>query len=289
MDLPDMIPFESDAGRSVYRSGEKPQTSRLVLFLRQEPTIEKESPEQMPASHQHWVGATSWNKEAQMKTSFVWLQDSRVFCFLPDSEFTDIFLQDCGMTWVELMMKTRKVLHEQRVLKSIVEIPDKRARADELAPFIQSDYRLARTYVFKQMEICGEDGLPTLRGILNDQAAIEEHGQAIEALVEIEGPKAGPELTALLETDLSFWRSVGPTLKGGWQNDDRTPQAPLTRRYSRTVDLVRALEDIRFAGGRRVIAELRDLWQSVPPMNKADSHSEMIDECNRVLSELPNN
>ena len=205
-----------------------------------------------------------------------------MFCFLPDNEFLDLKLRDCGTTWGEMWVRVRGVTHEQALLEAIREIPDKRRRAEELAPFLLSEYRVARAFVFEQLEGCGREGVPTVVEILHDPALLDRHGDAIKVLVDIEGLQAGPELTALLDSDVRFWTSVGSTLKTGWWNEDVTPEAPLRNRYSRTIDLVRALDGIRFPGARRSVTALRDTWQSIPPPG-----NQMTEECSRLLDKLP--
>lgn len=270
IDVPDMVPLQSEPARHLgSQKRQNEQFSSIVLFLREQ------SPHQ--ARHQRWLPASS-----DMKTSMAWLQDSRMSCFLPDNDFLDLKLRDCGMTWGEMRVRVRGVTHEQALLEAIRQIPDKRRRAEELAPFLLSEYRVARSFVLQQLEGCGREGVPTVVEILHDPALLDRHGDAIKVLVDIEGHQAGPELTALLDSDVRFWTSAGPTLKTGWWGQDVTPEAPLRLRYSRTIDLVHALDGIRFSGARKSVSALRDTWQSIPDLN-----GQMTEECDRLLNRLP--
>jgi hypothetical protein len=210
-----------------------------------------------------------------------------MYCFLPDNGFIDLQLTDCGMTWAEMWMGVRSVTQQQSLLESIHEIPDKTTRAEELAPFLLSQYRVARSFVFEQLEGCGQDGVPTVVAVLHDPALLDRHGDAIKVLVDIEGERAGPELATLLNLDVRFWADVGPTLKTGWWNQDVSPEAPLRLRYSRTIEIIRALHGIRFSGGRKIVTALRDTWQSIPPLAAPDGNRQMIEECNNLLNRLP--
>jgi hypothetical protein len=275
IDVPDMVPLQSETTRQLpNQKDNKLQGSSIVLFLWEQ------SPPQ--ADHRRWIPASS-----EMKTSVAWQQNSRMFCFLPDNESIDLQLADCRMTWAEMWVAVRGVTHEQSLLESIREILDKRTRAEELAPFLRSEYRVVRSFVFHQLEGCGQDGVPTIVAILHDPALLDRHGDAIKVLVDIEGEQAGPELTTLLDSDVRFWTAVGPTLKTGWWNQDTTPEAPLRLRYSRTIDLIRALDGIRFSGARKSVTALRDTWQSIPPLAARAGNRQMTEECNSLLNRLP--
>jgi hypothetical protein len=291
IDVPDMVPLQSGPDRSLNGKKElKIQTSRLVLFLQLQLAPAADGKRWLPAN-------ASKEAESRMKTSMAWLQDSRTICFRPDGNESALVLQECGMSEFQLMAAVRSIDHEQTLLESIHELPDKRARAEELAPFITSQYRSARSYAFRELEACGKDAIPTLLAILRDPALLDQHGDAIKDLVSIQGQRAGPELTALLDSDVRFWTDLRPTLKPGWwyQNNDGSPLAYLPLRYSHTIDLIRALGDLKYAEARDTVIALRDLWQSFPPMDIRDGNSEnfrgdeeMIRECASVLNRLPN-
>lgn len=290
IDVPDMIPLQSGPDRSL--NGEKDQkirSGRLVLFLQEEATS--------TGNNRGWVPVSPATfGEFRMKTSMAWLQDSRAICFGPDFSQSTLVLQDCGMSETQLRMAVQRVDHGRTLLELIKQISDKRARAEELAPFVTSQHRAARSFVFKELEACGEDALPTLLAMLHDPALLDRHGETIAALVAIEGQRAGPELVASLESDVRFWTALRPTLKPGWwyENNDATPERYLPRRYSRTIDLIRALDSLKYPGARESVIALRDLWKSLPPMDnlisgsdKSGENDQMIQECNHLLNRLP--
>jgi hypothetical protein len=275
IDVPDMVPLQSVATHLLpNQKDNKLQGSSIVFFLR----------EQLPsqADHRRWIPASS-----DMKTSVAWQRNSSMFCFLPDQELIDLQLTDCRMTWAEMWLAVCGVTQEQSLLESIREIPDKRTRAEEFVPFLLSKYRVARSFVFQQLEDCGQAGVPTVVAVLHDLALLDWHGDAIKVFVDIEGEKAGPELTILLDSDVRFWTAVGPTLETGWWNQDVTPEAPLRLRYSRTIDLIRALDKVRFTGARKSVTALRDVWQSIPPLAAQGGNRQMTEECNSLLNRLP--
>ena len=277
IDVPDMVPLQSEGTRPApIRDSARPDRLNIVLFLRERLSD--------PAAGPRWVPATS-----DMKTSMAWEEGSEMFCFKPDQYSINLELADCRMTWAEMLVQSRGVTDQEAELQSISEAPDKETRAEELAPFILSPYAVARSFVFQELQGCGEAAVPTIEAMLNDLALLGQHEDAIKELVGIQGRRAGPELTALLSWDAQFWAATSPTLKPGWWNSDVLPEAPLPLRYGRTIDLIRALEDIGFSGARSTILTLRTISESLPPLDRGDSTNQMRDECDRVLNDLPKN
>ncbi len=250
-----------------------PQDLSLVLFLRQQSPVQ--------ANHPRWVPASS-----DMRISFVWLQSSRVYCFFHDFSLSDLELQDCGMS-ITMWFSVRNLLYQQSQFETALQIPDKAARAEELAPFVASEYRTATSAAFEELQNCGPDGVPTVVAILNDPALLDRHEAAIKILVALEGQRAGPELAALLESDVRFWTAVGPTLKTGWLLQDARPDNYLRQHGLRTMSIVRALADIRYSGARKGVAALRDVWQSLPASYTEDDKRQAIEELDKLLSRLP--
>ncbi|HTU47828.1 MAG TPA: hypothetical protein VMF91_22410 [Bryobacteraceae bacterium] len=277
IDVPEMIPLQAQSAR-VFRNREgKPERlrpSELVLFLRESPTAQSGRRRLAPV-------------DSEMRASMAWMQDDEMFCFRPDNESVEVELVDSRLTWAEMWMAVKDVTHEQTLLGAVSRVTNKRARAEELAPFLLSAYQVSRSYAFKQLEACGRDGVPTLVAILNDPALMDRQADAMKALVAVEGKQAGPELTALLDSDVEFWTAVGPALKTGWWDEDMTPEAPLRLRLGQTVDIIRALDGTQFPGARKSVIALRDLWSTIPPIDSRGDTGGIVDECNRFLNALP--
>jgi len=274
IDVPAMEPLQSQPDlRLPGPKAPGPQDLSLVLFLRQQSPVQE--------NHPQWVPATS-----DMRISFVWLQNSRVYCFFHDFTLSDLELQDCGMS-IATSLSVRSLLYQQSQFETALQIPDKAARAEELAPFVASEYRTARSAAFKQLQNCGLDGVPTVVAILNDPALLDRHEAAIKLLVALEGQQAGPALTALLASDVRFWAAVGPTLKTGWLYP--TPANFLLQHDLRTMALVRALGDIRFSGARKDIIAMRGILLSIPGHGNADAESSLAIEFDEILDRLPEN
>jgi hypothetical protein len=275
IDVPAMAPLQSQPDlRLPDQKAPGPQDLSLVLFLREQSPVD--------ANHPQWVPATS-----DMKLSFVWLQNSRAYCFLPDFELTDLKLQDCGISSATMWLNLRTIIYEQAQFEAARQIPDKAARAEGLAPFVASQYRAARSAAFEELQNCGPDGVPTVVAILNDPALLDRHDAAIKILVAMEGQQAGPEITALLDSDIRFWTAIGPTLKTGWSYS--TPDNYLLQHNMRTMCLIRALADIRFSAARKDVTALRDAWQSLPAPVSEDVRRQQILDLDGWLSRFPSN
>jgi hypothetical protein len=275
IDVPNMVSLQPESARVVHAHQDitlKPAT--LVLFLRDELDPHGEHARWIPASH-------------DMETSMVWVQNSKAYCFLPDAEQIDLQLQDCGMSWGQMGLDVQEITRQQTSFEALSEIPDKRSRAEALASFLVSKYRAVRSAAFQQLEDCGQDSVPTLLALLHDPALIYQQEEAIRLLVKIEGQQAGPDLTALLDSDVQFWTAVGPTLKTRWTMQGVTPEAYLPRRYGRTLDLLRALDNMRFERARKSVTALRDAWRSLSQLAASDGKDAIMEECNKVLSRLP--
>jgi hypothetical protein len=275
IDVPNMLSLQPESARVVHGRQEITlQPATLVLFLRDELDPHGEHARWIPASH-------------DMETSMVWLQNSKAYCFQPDAEQINLQLQDCRMSWGQMWIDIQEITRQQASLEALSKIPDKRSRAEALASFLVSKYRAARSAAFQQLEVCGQDGVPTLVALLHDPALIYQQEEAIKLLVKIEGQQAGPELTAFLDSDVQFWTAVGPTLKTRWTMRDATPEVYLPRRYGRTLDLLHALDNMRFERARQSVTALRHAWQSLSQLAASDGKGAITEECNKVLSRLP--
>ena len=115
---------------------------------------------------------------------------------------------------------------------------------------------------------------------------MRESSSIVKALVRAGGTAEGSDLTARLGHDLEFWRTVGPELHPGWWNDDPTPESPLREHYGQTLELIRALDEIRFPGALSTAIALRDLWRSLPQLDDPSGLNQMSEESDKLIHDL---
>lgn len=286
IEVPAMLQVQSDRinlleGQNINPQWPQPALN-VLLFLR-----ESSDPH---TGQRHWLPATT-----EIKNSMIWFLNSKSFCFQPYGDELDDLEEkpeNCTSSFFQVLTTVRQVMTDRASFDLLAHLPDRSARAEALATFLSSPYSAAHADVFKQLQSCGPDAVPTLLAILQDPALLDQHREALRVLVEIEGPQAGPQLTALLEDERDFWAAAGTAL----QSTSVKPSSLLYgqdsyvfRRYRHTLDLLHALGAIQFAGARETITALRDTLAPVLQMRSPDGTNLIVWECNRVLSRLPTN
>jgi len=76
----------------------------------------------------------------------------------------------------------------------------------------------------------------------------------------------------------------------GWWNQLNEPETYiLLDRYGKVYQALCSLKEMRFAGCRKPVSELRDLWRSFPQMQMEDSSGvdHMSQVCDEILRDLP--
>jgi hypothetical protein len=92
-------------------------------------------------------------------------------------------------------------------------------------------------------------------------------------------------LDARLRSALNFWRVAGPALVPGWWNQTPIPDA-LRSRYSLTVELIVALQQLGYTQALSTATDLRDFWRSLPQMNDPAGLNRMVEECDKLIADL---
>lgn len=255
--------------------------SRMVLFLKRRPL--KRDP-----SKGSWTPA-DYTKE--MRVSVAWIEQGRVYAYVQEINPGPSRLVSLRMTEEALREELLRLVKTQDGLTRALALPDPGKRAEALRPFVRSDLIYAQIATFEALGKCGKGGLPVLRELLRDDSLARQHAAVVRALTEAGGTAAGPDLTALLERELAFWKKTGPKLPAGWWNNRGglvgwEEAARLSDRYCLAREALRGLREVRFAASRKVVAEFRDFWRSLPQLEDKSGLNEMSKECDRLLDAL---
>jgi hypothetical protein len=120
--------------------------------------------------------------------------------------------------------------------------------------------------------------------MLGDASWSRHHSDLVRVLAKAGGEDAGPELAALLRRESAFWKRAGPPLKVGWWNGAGAGRERLREHYGLSLEAIRGLGEVRYGRGREAVAELRDLWRSLPQL--VGEVSQLAEECDGVLARL---
>jgi hypothetical protein len=265
----------------------QPLGSKMVLFLK------RRQEQDTPLRAATYPAMSNWQPVypyGGFKLSVIWIDNGQPFCFQQWMNPGPSSLSNCWqrsqMDLPRLNQRVRNVLQTQDALARIVELEDRGARAERLEEIVYKDVYDARLEALQALGKTGPSALPTIRKILDNPPVPYDSMDLIRAFEEAAGEDAGQELTERLRHDLAYWQATGHTLKKGWWNQDATPQAPLREKYDETIQLIRALDHVRYRPAARTAAELRDLWISLPQLNDASGLTQMAQECDQLVRHL---
>ena len=256
----------------------EPAGSRMILFLRRNSS----SP-----AHIKWEPADLMDS---MKASAVWIDGGRLYCFIQVMNPGPSILQVMS-SYSEESLKKRvsEVGRTQEQMKVTLAAPEGEERARLLKPFVHSDLSPARQLAVQGLGKSGPMAVPTIRGMLDDPAFIEQAPDLIQAMVKAGGDTVGEELNRRFLQEVAFWKSTGPSLPDGWWNNDPGPDAPLRARYLQTYQLIIALQETRYSGALSPAEQLHELWVSLPQLNDPSGLDQIARECETLILRLQSN
>ena len=250
--------------------------SRMVLFLTK-------------PSHPGGSWQPADSPRGGMKASVVWIEGSVSYAFEqminPGPTLLTAFPT---ITEGNMKKMVLSIDGQQDRLRAAVQNPDPVLRSQALEPFVHSDLYYARRDALDALSRCGRSALLVLRAMLRDETLADQHGEIIEVIGTVGGRSVGPELTALIGSELSFWRKTAPRLRQGWWNGTGLPWAKvqgLRDRYSTLYSALIALARIKYQGDAKVVAELRDFWKSQPQLEDKSGLYQMTKTCDSILRE----
>jgi hypothetical protein len=251
----------------------QPAGSRMVLFLKGE----------VRASNKLWRPADSFG---EMKTSVVWIDGGRLYRFRQLMNPGQSILVPWDLALDKMKDRVDEICRIQLELAKVIAIEDGAVRAEGLRVYVHSDVREAQQLALSELGNSGPKALPTIRGMLSDNAFADECAELTKAFANTGGESVGEELDARLQEQLRFWQATAPTLSIGWWNQDPNPHVALRERYMQTWGFVVALQHVRYRPSLLTAGQLGNLWRSLPQLNDASGLNQMISECDKLVDDL---
>jgi hypothetical protein len=218
---------------------------------------------------------------SSMKASVLWIDHGQIFSFGQLFNPGPSVLHLSRLSEGEVRSRVAEIRSTQERANSALAVLDGAERAGHLREFVNSDIPPARTFALEELGKCGPTGTRAISGMLDDPAFADESPELIKALADAGGRATGPELHRRLEQELTFWKSMAPSLVPDWWNQDTTVHAPLRQQYVLTYQLILGLKQINYLPSLSTVVELRDLWQSSSSLSDG---KQLIEECNEWIA-----
>lgn len=260
----------------------QPPGSVMILFLKRTKISVGLPIKTEPSPPHDWEPASSFD---DLKTSAVWIEEGQVYGFRQVMNPGPSVLTALGKSVSKLRERVAEIIRIQRDVEDALTVQDGDARAIRLKRHVHSDAVPAKQVALSELGRCGASALPIIRGMLDDAAFANETAEIVKAYVAAGGEMLGADLDARLRTELNFWRATGSGLVLGWWNQTPIPGA-LRSRYSLTLQLVLALQQIRYPQALLTARELRDFWRSLPQLNDPSGLNQMAEECDKLITHL---
>ena len=258
----------------------QPVGSRMILFLK---NTTDDSGTSGTTVFNTWEPAELMH---DMKASVVWIEGEHLWCFQQPSNPGPSLLLQCPDSIEKFHARVDEITAVQREMNIVLSIGEGRSRAEQLKPYVHSEVFPAQMTALRELRKCGPMAVPVIQEMLDDPLFANEASDLVQALVDAGGDSVAGYLHARLRRELAFWKSTGPLLSPGWWNSDTSPHPPLQGRYSLTLQLIVALEKLRYSTARKTVMELGDFWRSLPQLNDPSGLNQMAEECDKLLAQL---
>src|ERR1043166_9413250 len=221
----------------------------------------------------------------------VWIEQDHVYGFRWISNPGPALLTFLDLSEQQLKQQVLEVTATHDALNKATNITDSTARAKEAARFTSSQFWQGKDLAFEILAGCKEGALPVLREMLKDGSNLRRHEDAVKALGKAGGLSVGPDLTAIVQEELRFWKTTAPKLRIGWWNDNEQrlewSRVELLRdHYCKVLAALEALQKINYPNCERPVREFRDFWRSLPQLEDKDGFKQMSEACDIVLANL---
>lgn len=224
-----------------------------------------------------------------MSVSVVWIEQGKVYGFVQVMNPGPSLLVSLGQSEDELKNREQEIKGVQDSFLQTAAISDPARRAEALAAYVHHSLYQARAAALEALGRTGKPALLVLRRMLADDSFLDIHYQLIEVLAEVGKGDVGPDLTALVEKGLEFWRFTGPGLKKGWWNGkgfySLEEAMPLRDRYMDVYGALLALRKRPYRESEKVVIQFRDFWRSLPQLEEIGM-DQMTQACDALLREL---
>jgi hypothetical protein len=222
-----------------------------------------------------------------MDVSMSWIEQGRAFAFVQIMNPGPTQLVSLSMSEADLKERVATLVKAQIALVTAIGSSDQRKMADALFPLLRDGWNYPGHKAIELVGDSGKEALPVLRRVLLEEESADWCFFAVDEMKKIDPEAVGPVLTEVMMQELAFWKCKGPTLNVEWSiGVDRAELVCLCHHHAKVAATLCLLESLRYEGCRTVVTELRNLWLLLPQLRAEDFH-EVIDRCDRLLSELP--
>jgi hypothetical protein len=218
---------------------------------------------------------------SSMKASVLWMDHGQIFSFGQLFNPGPSVLHLSRLSEGEVRSRVAEIRGTQERAKSALAVLDGAERAERLRVFVNSNVPPARTFALEELGKCGPTATRAISGMLDDPAFADESPELIKALADAGGSATGPEMHRRLQQELTFWKSMAPSLAPDWWNQDPSIHVPLWQHYGQTHQLILGLKQINYLTSLSTVVELRDLWQSSRSLSDG---KQLIEECNEWIA-----
>lgn len=264
----------------------QPLGSSMILFLRSSASEGPTPNSPRLSGRRGWLPSDVMNS---MKASVVWIDGNQMYCFTQRWNPGPSILDSLPYSLERLRNRVSEIVDIQRNMAMALAMRDGHQRAEALKTYVRSEIVPVQQFALEQLGKSGPSAVPTIRGMLNDPAFADNASELIEALVKAGGKGVGQDLNSRLLQELAFWRSAAPSLRQGWWNADPSIHAPLREEYGKTLQLVVGIGQIRYSPALASVSQLRNFWRSQPPLNDPSGINQMVEECDKSISQLQTN
>ncbi len=291
--LPELADFADAESRRVRYWGQRPDLpapyvravtgSKIVLFLIKSEPTERASPS-APESFV-WLPASHYGSQGGFKVAVAWIEKGEAYAFQQFINPGPSLITHLG-TAIEMKAKVAAFVTIETALEKAVSTQDPILATQVLKAYHRQEFYTGTSRAMSALGSMGEAALPMLRGLLNDGTQSHFHPGVLSTMVTAGGASVAPDLIAVIEKELEYWKNHAPELKKGWWNSaPKNERIALQREYFLLMEALRALRRLRYAPCRNVVLAVRDLWQSERALKDLD---QMIQECDDVLDRLGN-
>jgi hypothetical protein len=258
--------------------------SRMVLFL----IKREEMAEAGKVAKITWGPADLYWK--QMDVSMLWVEQRHVFGFVQQENPGPSELIPFDETERDLHEEVTNVIKVQTALRSATRPFDQAKAESAVKLLVGCSSPFVRETGITELSRSGKNAVPILRRMLKDEGWTASQPVILAALADAGGVGVGPDLTAVMEEELAFWKKAAPGLKsprwwngeGGLEWDD---VQRLRAQYMKTSAALKALQELHFAGCQQVVTEMRNFWRSQPQLESVGI-GQMSSACESVLNGL---
>jgi hypothetical protein len=232
---------------------------RMVVFL-----CKNDKGRNDPKSLPIWGGA-GWGRD--VKASVAWLDGDEVFAYVQIANPGPQVLLPLEVTEKQFKAKVMEIVRAKETFQQAVQVKELGKRALCLRPLVLLDIPACERDSIEALGQCGEQGLPVIQSLLNQNLRENIAPELIRTMGKIGGEKAGKELASYLKDEFAFWKQRGPQLKSDWWQDQRMDNKErryLQNRSAKFNAILNALAEAKNTKCQPLVREVDDFVKEHP-------------------------